>query len=141
MKRKPRTNGTAMSMPGGILLGSAYSTVIMVLLCALLAKLMELEKLTWEQAGYFILFSLLSASFLGAMIAANKIKHQRLISCLGAGCGFWGILMLCTALFFGGKYHAVGVTTLIILCGSLVAALLRKTERGGSITKKHYIRR
>lgn len=120
--KKP--TGRASSMPGGLAIGAAISLVVTILLAAMLAKLIEGQTIAEENMGYGVMVILLAASFLGAMASYGKIKRQRVIVCLLSGALYFGILLSITALFFGGQYEAVGVTGLLVLCGSGAAALL-----------------
>lgn len=90
------------------------------------------EKIPEQSIGYCSMFILLAASFLGAWIAAAKIKHRRLYISILSGLIYYCILLAVTALFFGGQYQAMGVTALVVLAGCMSAALIGlKGERGG----------
>lgn len=121
-----------MSLPGGLSIGAAVSMGITLIAAALLAKLVDMEKLPWEKIGYGIMVTLLAASFLGAAAAYGRVKRQRLMVCLLSGVAYYGLLLALTALFFGGQYEAMGVTGALILAGSGTAGLLGLREgRGG----------
>lgn len=120
VNRKP--TGTASSVPAGLAYGALTSTGVTLILTAVTAKLIDSEILDWGNAGYAVLLILLISSWLGAIMTAERIKRQRLIMCLAAGGTYFGILMVMTALFFGGKYSGVLETGLLVLCGSLLGA-------------------
>ena len=131
-----KATGRAASMPVGLTIGGVGSLIVTILCAAILAKLMEGEKLPGNGMGYGVMVMLLLASFLGAMAAFGKIKRQRVLVCLASGGIYFGILLSITALFFGGQYSGVGVTALLILCGSGLAALLGLRENRGGKRRK-----
>ena len=133
-----KPTGRAMSMPGGLTIGAVVSLGGTLLFAAVLAKLVDMEKLAWENIGYGIVVLLLLASFSGAMTAYAKIKRQRLLVCSVSGVIYFGILLAITALFFGGQYEAVGVTAALVFGGSACAWLLGL--RGGGSRKGKKIR-
>lgn len=129
-----KSTGKAMSMPMGLLLGSGVSMAVTLGAAAVLAKLLDSEKLAWENVGSGIVVLLIAASFLGAMVSCGRIKRQRLLVCAASGALYFGMLLAITALFFGGQYEAVWVTGLLILAGSGGAVL--PGLRGGGKRRK-----
>lgn len=116
--------GRSMSVQGGLILSGTTSLGITLLLSALLAKLLDSQKLSWEQAGYWIMGMLFAAAFAGAKAAIAAIKRQRLAVSVMSGMLYWGVLLCITALFFGGNFDAVPETALIIIAGSGCAAMV-----------------
>lgn len=140
VNQKP--TGRAVSMPAGLALGAAASFGMTILAAGILAKLVDTEKLMWENIGYGVMVLLLLASFLGAMVSYRKIKRQRMMVCLLSGVVYFAILISITALFFGGQYESVGVTALLILGGSGTAGILGlHGGRGGRSRKTRMARR
>ncbi len=138
MAMNHKATGRAMSMPSGLAFGAGVSLCITLFFTALIAKLVEAEKMRLEQIGYGVMIMLMTASFLGALLAAGKIKRQRLMVCMLSGVIYFGILMSITALFFGGQYEAVGVTGVLVMGGAMLAVLTGAHEkRGGRRRKKH----
>lgn len=119
-----KRTGRTMSMPAGLAVGGVTSLTITLAGTAALAWLIHREVMAMENVGYGIMCLILAASFLGAVTAFRKIRRRRVLVCTGAGVVYLGILLAITALFFGGQYSAVGVTSLLVLCGSLCAGLL-----------------
>lgn len=141
MVRNSKSTGRALSMPAALAIGALVSLIITVLAAALLAKLVDTERLQWNNIGYGIMLLILMASFFGAVIACEKVKRQRLVISFLSGIVYFGILLSITALFFGGQYEAVGVTALLVLGGSGCAGLLGiREKRGGNPRQKrrHY---
>lgn len=126
--RKP--TGRAMSVPGGLAMGGLWATLVTVLAAALLAKLIDREILKEEAIGCGVMVLLTLASFTGAVTAAHRIKHQRLMVCAASGILYWGILLAVTAICFGGRYEAVAETGGMILCGSGLAAMVSAAAAG-----------
>lgn len=119
-----KPTGRAASMPAGLLQGALVSIAVTLSIAAILAKLLDSEKIGWENIGYGIVFLLLAASFLGAIAAYRKIKRQRILVCAASGVIYFGVLLAVTALFFGGQYHGILVTFVLIFAGSVTAGLL-----------------
>lgn len=119
-------------MPMGLLLGSGISMGVTLGTTAVLAKLLDSEKIAWENIGSCIVIMLIVSSFLGAMAACGKIKRQRLAVCLTSGVLYFCMLLAITALFFGGQYESVWITGLLILagCGGAIVLGLRGEGKG-----------
>lgn len=124
MRYQQKATGRAMSMQGGLALGAGISTLVTLLLAIILAKLIDSEKLPWENVGYGIMITLIGASFLGAYCASKRIKRLHMLVCLTSGGIYFAVLLSMTALFFGGQYEAVGITALLVLAGCISAGLL-----------------
>lgn len=120
-----------MSMPGGLAFGGLSSLAVTLIFAAILAKLIEAETLPETSIGYGVMVLLLLASFVGALVASGRIKRQRLLVCLASGLIYFLLLLSMTALFFGGQYSAVWQTALLVLCGSMLAAMMHLREKRG----------
>ena len=131
VNRKP--TGLASTIPAGLASGALAAVAATLAGTAVTAKLINAEVMAWDKSGYAVLLILLLASWLGAVVAAGRIKRQRLAMCLSAGLIYFGILMLMTALFFGGQYSGVGETGLLIFCGSMLGVF---TGYGGKTGRK-----
>lgn len=104
-------------------MGGICSLLITLACAAVLAWMVAEERMPETGIGYGVMILLLLASFAGAMVSWGKIKRQRMLVCVLSGAIYFGILLAITALFFGGQYSAVGVTGLLVLCGSALAAM------------------
>lgn len=113
-----------MSVPMGLALGGGCSLLITILSAAVLAWMVDKEKLAWENIGYGIMITLLLAAVLGARLAYGRIKRQRLLVCTLTGVVYLGMLLSITALFFGGQYDGALVTAVLILGGSAAVGLI-----------------
>jgi len=113
-----------MSAAAGLALGGGVSLLITLLSAAVLAWMVDKERLAWEKIGYGIMVTLLLASMLGARFAYSRVKRQPLLICALSGVVYLGLLLSITALFFGGQYDGAVITSVLILGGSLAAGLL-----------------
>ena len=121
LNQKP--TGMASSIPRGLVISGLIGVITTLIGAAIVAYLVDKELLDELKIGYAIMVMLLLASYLSALTAWKKIKHRRIIVCLSAGGVYFGILLSITALFFGGQYQAVGETAMLVLCGSMLAAM------------------
>lgn len=141
-----KVTGSALSMPTSFAIGVCISLGLTLILSAVLAKLISIEKVEWERVGYWIMAILLTASAVGTKATCIMIKRRKAMSCLIAGVLYWLGLLLITALFYGGQYTGIGISGILILCGCAVVCLLElRADRGSSATrfngkgrKKHY---
>lgn len=119
-----KVTGTASTIPAGLALSALVGLGITGALSALTAWLILRGLMPEESVGYCAMGILLLSSAAGALTAISRTKRLRFQMGMAAG----GIYLLCllviTALFFGGIYDGVGVTALMILCGSGLVILL-----------------
>lgn len=113
-------NGRATSIPMGMIWGTGTSLLVTMLFCGIIAWMMVREILPTENLGYAVMILLSAASFAGAMVSYRKIKRRKLMVSFLSAAIYFLLLMLITALFFGGQYQAVGETALMILCGAML---------------------
>ena len=135
-----KVTGKASSMPIGLLVGACVSMAFTLVLAILAAKLIHSEVLQENAIGYSTMVILLLSAMAGAAVAYRKIKRQKLVVCAASGLIYYGILLSMTALFFGGQYEGMGVTALMVLCGSMLLALHGPQKgRGQGIKRKYRI--
>ena len=118
--------GKIKTVPAGLAIAASASMITTLIFTAMIANFLNTEKITWEQAGYWIMGMLFAASFIGGKVGISAIGHQQFMISAMTGFVYWGMLLCITALFFGGFFDAVGVTAGIIGAGSCSAALLTK---------------
>ena len=141
-----KVTGRALSMPTSFAIGVCISLGLTLILSAVLAKLISIEKVEWERVGYWIMAILLTASVVGTKATCAMIKRRKAMSCLIVGALYWLGLLIIAALFYGGQYTGIGVSGMMILCGCAVVCLLElRAVRGSGTTrfnekgrKKHY---
>lgn len=121
-----KSQGRASSMPRGILQGLFSGCVMMSMLLAVTAALIQKEMIPMERIGYFILVILFATSFIAAKTACRKIQRQKRGVCLLMGMTYYIFLLSLTALLFGGQFSSVIETGGVIAAGSICALLLQK---------------
>ena len=131
MIRNHITNGRALSMPAGLATGLCIALATTLILSALLAKLVSADKVEWGSIGYGIMIILLLTSVIDSKATCFMIKRRKPIGCLLAGLLYWLSLIMITALFFGGQYDGMGVTGVIVFCGSAIVCLLESRGEKG----------
>ena len=124
-----RTTGKSMSIPGGLALSGVTSMCITLLFSLLLAKLLNDQKVSWDQVGYWIIVMLFTSAFLGAKAAITSIRRPRVVISVMSGTLYWALLLCITALFFGGNFDAVSETAMVIIAGSSCAAMVSLPQK------------
>lgn len=141
MVTRQKATGRSVSIPVGIAWGMLVGIGITVIGAAVLAWMMSGEKLSGDGLGYGIIVVLLVSSYVGALIASNKIKRLRVQMCILSGVVYYLSLVAVTALFFGGKYQGMGVTAIVVIIGCVSASITMlsgKKSNKPKIRKKGY---
>ena len=131
-----KVTGTASTMSSGLAKGTISAMAIMLIGTLVASVMIHKEILQWSQSGYAVMLILILSSYVGASVAAQKIKRRRLLTCMVSGGAYYLILLVMTGLFFGGKYSGVGETGLLILCGSTLGFLMKYPEKSERIRRK-----
>ena len=114
----------AMTIPAG-LAASIGAALALTAACSGIAAWLILRGIVPEGAiGYLAMVIRVMSSAVGAIVAAGTIQRLRVQMCLAAAGGYYLSLLAVTAVFFGGQYQGVGVTALMVLCGSVLVILL-----------------
>lgn len=139
MNALKKGKGTSLSIPAGLALGVLVSITVTLLGAACIAWLLNTEGIGEGRIGHAAMVVLAVSAISGAYTAVRKIKRLRLqISMLSGACYFLSLLAI-TALFFGGRYQAVGTTLVIITIScTLVALLSGSRKEGRKLRGKHY---
>ena len=116
--------GTAGSIARGMAIAATISITITIIGSAMIAFCINLEKITWEEAGYWIMGMLFLAAFVGGKVAHVIIKRQQIAVSLMTSFLYWGILLCTTALFFGGNFGPLLETAAIILAGCITSSMV-----------------
>ncbi len=136
-----KNSGRASSIPAGLALGTAVAMGITILGAVLLGRMVASETMLWENVGYGIMGILFVSSYFGTYISCGRTKRMRLIVTVATGGLYFTVLLMITALFFGGQYEAVGITAAMILAGCGTFFLIGNSAgRGGKgkRSKKRY---
>lgn len=137
MIRNQKVTGRAMSMPSGLALGALVSMVTTILVAFIGAELILQEVVSQDLVGYFSMAALVTATILGAVTAARKIKHQKAIICLISGGIYFCILLSITAVFFGGQYEGFLITLMTVALSSAAAIMIAAREGKNGGKRKH----
>ena len=140
MVTNQKVTGTAWSMPAGLAWGAGISSIITLAGALVSAHLISVGIIAQQRIGYCSMVILLLASCLGAHGAIKRIKHRTMFVSTMAGAIYYGLLLSCTALFFGGIYQGIGATGLVILGGSILALLTQTKGEGRRNRRKSKIR-
>lgn len=130
----------AMTIPAGLALGVATALAATGIGAGVGAWAILRGMISEGMIGYLAMMILLLSSAAGAAVAAGTIQRLRGQMCLAAGSGYLLSLLAVTAVFFGGQYRGMGVTALMVLCGSVLVILLApggKNRAGCRRRKKH----
>ena len=100
--------------------------LILIVINAIGSLLITSEKIQSNTEGYITMISTLAASYASASLWLVKWKRNKLIGCGTSACGLFCVLLTVNGIVTGANYNGVGVTILIILCGSAIAALPKK---------------
>lgn len=125
-------------LPAAVGTGSVISVVITFILTMLIAALVNMERITEENVGYYVLAIMLVSSYTGGYIACRKMGSKRLMVSLLSGTVFLCILVGINILLYEGKFEAVGQTYLLIMCGSILSSMW--TSRDSIRTKNRKYR-
>lgn len=136
MELKKITSKKASAIPAGVALGALASMCITLISCMVISFLVAGEKIGEGAIGTGAIITLVLSAAAGALTAALKVKHSRLIVCMISGCAYYLCLLCCTAVFFGGQYRGMGAAALAVLGGCLIAAL--PALKNGNISKKSF---
>ena len=119
-----KVKGRAVSMPLGVVWGVITAILIMILLVAVLAGMIMSNEVNTIQLGYYIMGILLLSSFVGSLISGIMIKRRWILVSLIVGTACYLILLLTTAIVFGGRFQGVTVTGVMIMMGSLASGAI-----------------
>jgi len=131
-----KPTGRASALPAGLAWGAMAALTVTLLGAFLTAKMIDLGVVEWSESGYCVMVIVPTAAWAGALTAAAKVKRRRLLVMLGTGASYMGMLLMITALFFGGQYSGVGETSLLILCGSLLGIFTPIGRKNGRNRRK-----
>ncbi len=111
-------------MPAAIGIGAGVSVLMTVICSAALAFLISSGRMAPGSMGYGVLGILMLSAVIGSAMACAKVQGKRMIVSAASAASYLTVLLCMTALFFGGEYNGVLVTTLVILGGGIINGLL-----------------
>ena len=136
-----KVTGRATSVSAGLITGVIMAIAVMLTGTLITALMINKEILRWEYSGYAVMVTLIISSWTGAAVAAGKVKRRRFLICTSTGGIYFGVLLVMTGLFFGGKFSGVGESGLLILCGSTLGVLMKypvKPERNRRKIRRYH---
>ena len=142
MRITQKVTGRSMTIAGGVGVGVLLSVTLTVVGSAILAGIINGEIIKENGLGYGAIVILLISSIVGALAAWKCVRHRRLLVCSLTGAGYYAALLGLTGLFFGGQYHGMGVTALVVLAGTGCTMLLGlKSKKTGNYSFKKMLYR
>ena len=132
-----KVTGRASSIPGGLAIAGVVSMITTVIIAVIGAILISREIMSQEHIGYCVMLALLVGATAGSVTAASKIKHRKALVTMLSGVVYYLVLLLVTTLFFGGQYRGMGVTLLVIICGSILGLILVNRKRDDGVRRRH----
>ena len=125
---------------GSAWLSGAGAGILWTLLGATLAAwLVDSERMPMESVGYLSMGVWLTGGWITARMAVKKIKENPAVHSMAATLVYFLCLLLVNALFYGGKFHAVGITAGLIALGWGLSFVKIKKGRGGSGRNRYKI--
>ena len=118
-----KVTGRASGVPAGLAIGAGTGIIVTVVLSAVMAHLIAKEIIEMNTVGYGSILILLLASVVGGWTAVKKIKKMPMEMALANGAAYFIILVLLTAVVYGGRYQGMGVTFLCVGIGSVIAGI------------------
>ena len=125
-----KLTGRATSIPKGILTALIISMSWTLVASVIGACMVSKEWMAQEKIGIWAIFVLITASVVGGMVAAGRIKRQRIQMASLHGGLYYILLILLNLLCFGGQFRGMGVTLVFVLMGSVVAGILGNRPAG-----------
>jgi len=105
---------------------SLLSTVTGTMVCSIM---MSKEMIGEDCVGYCAIGILLISSTAVAT-TTNKIGNGNMMRTILAACAIYeGLLLAMTALFFGGRFRGICVSTVVVLSGGMLSILLRGKKK------------
>ena len=132
MVTQRKATGRASSLPVGLAWGAMVNLGLTLIGSGLVAYLVDRGTMPVGAIGYGAMVILVLSALCGALMAHSKIKRLRLQVCLISGGIYYLMLLGMTMLLFGGRFQGMGVTALMVACGSILAILVGlPKDRGG----------
>ena len=120
--------------------GIAVSLTVMLGCGAIFAMLISSAVITEDNTTFCVGANLLLSTGIGAYVATANQRENKLYKCLVFGCIYIALLLAVTSAVFGFAYHGVWSTAMLILCGSMMPAILRKKRMNNTKSRRGKIR-
>ena len=120
--------------------GITVSLTVMLGCGAIFAMLISSAVITEDNTTFCVGANLLLSTGIGAYVATANQRENKLYKCLVFGCIYIALLLAVTSAVFGFAYHGVWSTAMLILCGSMMPAILRKKRMNNTKSRRGKIR-
>ena len=129
-------NGVLRGMTAGIT-GSALTTLMST---AIFSWMISKKVIPEEHVIYCTVVILLISAITGSEIVISKCDKKAAMG-ICSGIVYLAMMLIVTTIFFGAQYQRIGVTTIIVLVGCVLAAMLTKSDRKNHKFKKSKTKR
>ena len=119
---KKRKNNFGRNMICGV----AVSLLTMVVCIAIFAALIQSETITVGWCGYCVVGIHLMSIIIGVCVALKGEKGNALWISLMLALIYYTVLIVMTAIVFGGQYQGITVTAFVILTGCVMPVIMGK---------------
>ena len=125
------------SVVGGLTVGAVTSVAVTLCCAAVGAAMISTGKIGENVTGYISIGILLLATLIGTLTGTGRVHGKKLYSGLGIAAIYFILLLSMTALFFGGQYERVTVTSFVLLLGAIGGTYLRKGKGSKGNYRRH----
>ena len=129
-------NGKMSMKSSALILGTLLSLLATLVGSGILAKLLDAAFLGENSVGYGAMIVVILSSWIGALVSVRKQNGRRMLSSMAVGAAYFLVMLGVNAIFFGGQYSGIGVTALLVFCGSFLAVLSVPLEKRRGKTSK-----
>lgn len=138
-----KQNKTVMggTMGRGIVLGAVISMAVTLICTAVFGAMVSAGTIRENVVGYISIGILLLATVIGTLSGIRNVQEKKLYCGLGIAAVYFGLLISMTALFFGGQYDRVTVTSFVLFLGAIGGMFLGKGKGSGSNLRSRKIKR
>jgi len=124
-------------MVSAILKSTAAAAIVTIMLSVLVAAAINYEWMDFDKTGYASMAILLISGFQCGR--AGKWNESPFAGAVSAAL-YLLLLLMVNALFFGGEFHGIGVTGIILALGTAMGMIRRGKKSGGRGRYKILIR-
>lgn len=121
---------TSKKIYKGILLGVIIAIIVSLIFSLLFTWLIISEKTGEKLIKYSSAITAFIASLIGTAVSIRYAEKKKFILGLIVSVVYFTVLLMNTALFFGGQYQNIVVEMIFVLVGSATACLLPIGKKG-----------
>ena len=132
--------GKKMLLPKAIAIGVGVCALIMILLCAGAAILINNGSIRQESIGIIVVAVQLISSFFGCMVAVLLAKEKRILVCIISCIAYFALLVCFNILCIDGEFGRVGEGLVAVIAGGLIAYSISVLSKDKPKMKKRRFR-